>query len=282
MTLCVAAVAMDVDHGPCIVSCFDKRGETDMTSSQTEMKFRYLGGHWFALFAGDIFQANELLDLYKTHLKDRVLRRKELVDELRKPADLLRGKLVDRFVRSRFSLSYREFLTLGSQFPEDIYRDTCHEISELTLDCELIIFGFVEKGAVLYVVSGDCSVGTDDWLAFAGIGSGAPLAEAWLHFREQHKLMLLQRTMYHLYEAKKFGERAPGVGEQTELVVVSLDQLRYMPTPPMGDKLIKQLDRLWAKHGPRPTLSVQPDTNLLLKGGGYPPETQTNGKEGEE
>lgn len=281
MTLCIAAVARDVDHGPCIVSCFDKRGETDITSSQTEMKFRYLGGHWFALFAGDIFQANELLDLYKAHLKDKHFSKNELVDELRKPADLLREKLVDRLVRSKFSLSYREFLTLGSQFPRDIYRDTCHEISELTLDCELIIFGFVEKGAVLFVVSDDCSVGTDDWLGFAAIGSGAHLAEDWLHFREQQKLMLLQRTMYHLYEAKKFGDRAPGVGEQTELVVVSFDLLRYMPTPPLGDGLMKQLDELWVTYGPQPTLSVQPDTNLLLKGFGYPPKAPTDGKEGE-
>ncbi len=273
MTLCIAAIANEPDTGSCIVSCFDKRGENKFTSAQTEMKFRYLGGYWFALLAGDIFQANELIGMYRAHLRDRELSKDGAIEELRKPVEAFREKLVNRLVASRFSMTYREFLAIGAQFPADIYRDTCSDIVALELDCELILLGFVERHPMIFIVDQDCSVSTDDWLGFAAIGSGSTLAEAWLNFREQTKWMALGQTMYHLWEAKKFADRAPGVGEKTELTVLSLNSLRYMSTWPDDDELEKELNALWALHGPHPTLGVGPSTKHLLRAGDYPPKS---------
>jgi 20S proteasome alpha/beta subunit len=272
MTLCVAAIGQEIPYGSCIVTCFDKRGETSFTSSQTEVKLRYLGGYWFALFAGDICQANELLDLYKEHLRDKEFREAELVDELSKPAAAMREKLVERYVRSHFSMSYREFLSLGSQFPKNIFRDACQRITEIELDCELIILGFAEKKAQLFTVSSDGYVSTDDWLAFTAIGSGSTLAEAWMHYREHQQIMPIERTICHVYEAKRFGDRAPGVGEKTELVVINTEELKYMQVPPMGSTLLQEeLDGVWKKYGPKDTFGVKVNVSFLVQGFGYPP-----------
>jgi hypothetical protein len=80
---------------------------------------------------------------------------------------------------------------------------------------------------------------------FCAIGSGATNAEAWLHYRQQSKFVGLTSTIVNVYEAKKFAEHAPGVGELARLLVIDREN-RILSTTNN-----KQLTALWKRFGPR-------------------------------
>jgi hypothetical protein len=232
--------------------CADRRLETQTTGAEIGMKMEVLGANWWGLLAGDVSRAQRLLVGYREVLSPPFPRNisgtSELLKLLQGPPRRMRAQLLDEHVYGRFAVTYEDFLARGKdQFPEEIFRSSIYEVAQITLECELIVCGFdKEQNARLFHV--DSLGNVSEHQHFLAIGTGSSNALAMLYHRQQYEFFPKERTIYHVYEAKKFGELAPGVGRQTEVFALSAEEFLVVVRPGF-----EELDRLYSIHGPQNT-----------------------------
>lgn len=94
------------------------------------------------------------------------------------------------------------------------------EINSEVIPTQLIIAGFSLTGGPLLLFT-DCKhTQRQTRPGFFCGGAGGAAALDWLNMREQNSLMSIQRTVYHVHEAKRFAERSPVVGLRHHAVLL--------------------------------------------------------------
>ncbi len=166
----------------------------------------------------------------------------------------MKHRFADAYVGARLGLSYTEFQSTGRQgFPDDLYRQIAWDVSSHRLDVELIVAGFLpgrhqDREPVIVKLSGE-EVNICD--TFAAIGSGALLANASLMQRDYSSIATIEYATYLAYEAKRLGERAPGVGRETSIMVM-VDGPDGSTFRELFRDQIATLESLFGRFGPQP------------------------------
>jgi len=109
VTLCIAATC-EYKGQPRIVFCSDRKIVQGDTSSETGDKLSWFIPRWPILFAGTIARADELIDVYRTELKQAKFRKSTIFDEFKKPPWVYKEKLLDERSRKLTGLSYKDLL----------------------------------------------------------------------------------------------------------------------------------------------------------------------------
>ena len=252
MTLCVAAFGQDEIGKVHFCWCANKRIETHSTGSETIYKYRKLSPSWAALYAGTVARADELVSLYVTHLRGMDLDLHSAIEELRKPPQVLKRRLVEEYVQNTLAMSYDDFLSKGPSLPASLYETIASEVSRLEIGCQLILIP-VPAANIRFFFTVDVSGSVYQEQNFAAIGSGASNALAWLHFRNHSQFTNVNKTLFHVWEAKKFAENAPGVGKDTAMGWTS-DTLKSRN---IND--FRPFEIQWAKYGPKATKKMTAD-----------------------
>jgi hypothetical protein len=112
----------------------------------------------------------------------------------------------------------------------------------------LIVAGFIENEARIIYVGPD-GVAADP--SYRAIGSGAPSAEAMLRWRHLTQHFPLYDSLYCLYEAKKFGETSPFVGEMTTMFVLAPNADSSFTLQAVVLKGLSFLDERFNLYGPQ-------------------------------
>jgi hypothetical protein len=95
------------------------------------------------------------------------------------------------------------------------------EVELIPIDADYIIVGFSDhQFPILIETSGTAAVIMEH---FAVCGEGSPLAQASLMDREHHNLREFGRTVYAVFEAKRFAQGSSSVGFTTSLCVLHKD-----------------------------------------------------------
>lgn len=222
MTLCIAAkcsTCMGLNR-PAIVLCADKRLELPTAGADIGFKFEDLGQGWVAMLAGTVANALELCTQYRAYLPDREITDQNLIETFTEPAK-------NQLEKSGADL----------------------------LGCDLIICGFIDGQPHILWVNEEAQVTREGH--FRSIGQGSSNADAMLHYREQRNSLPFIRTLYHVYEAKVFSEKAPGVGPTTDIAFIPSDGVcRFL-----NSEGLAYLEGLRMTYGPQPTGDI-PDEQL--------------------
>jgi hypothetical protein len=254
MTLCIAAIT-DTDEGEHIVGCCDWRVETSVYSAETLLKFRLLPNEWCAMFAGsDVSHASELCDAYKVFLAEEShnFTDSNLLEMLRIPPRQMRWSLADAYTHSLLAVPYEEFLKRDHLAISDEYRRQIEAgVAQQQIKADLILMGLVNGHLVIARYADGAVTLQED---FAAIGSGSFLAESFLYLRSQGRAASLAETIYCIYEAKRVGELAPGVGHSTHMFVMSLNEVKKTAifTYIREKEDIQFMDKQLRKFAPRP------------------------------
>lgn len=217
MTLCIAALAQHAGS-PRIVLCFDSKVSSDEFSSETEYKFKALGSQLCSLFSGAPGRAKELAWIYREFLRETVLDKQSIVDQLREPIKRFKRRLANAYLGRSMGLSYEEVLQKGKDWFGEDFQKRLLNLETHPLRVDLIIAGFIGDFPVL------CELrdGDLEWrTTFSLIGTGAYTAEPAMHARKHIDQTPLYSAIYNVYEAKKIGEASPHVGTFTTLLVLS-------------------------------------------------------------
>jgi hypothetical protein len=265
MTLCIAAHCLDGDESK-IVVCSDLLVTTQTASSNTQIKFNKFDSVNFGYaFAGHVPEATELVSLYESAVKTLLPgdTSEDLHEKLREPINLRKSRMIQFHVRKRLGMTYQEFIERGELIDTTLRADITRYINETNIEEELIIFGYHGKSPVIFKMEYEQVRISEN---FACIGIGHEAADQSLHRRQQMWSSSMERTLYHVYEAKRMGEIAPAVGPNTVMMVFALGDpdFKGWSVPQEG---MAFLERTYRKYGPKPTTAfrVPSDVSLLRK-----------------
>jgi hypothetical protein len=260
MTVCIAAICSD-DGEDKIVSCTDLLVSAGVGSAETGQKDHYLAHGWSCLCAGVETEYMELIRLYRAQFKNPDALKPENIDfSMKEPLYKRKAELADEFTRSRYAISYDDFLKHGKQrFPDAIYFEVLQHINRIELDAELIIMGFIDGSPEIYYTSRDGKARAAN--NFATIGEGEYLASSVLLRRAQDSIDSLEVTLYNVYEAKRYAESVRSVGEYTNMAIRSASAGRQLTSIEADEQLAK----LFLEFGPKDVPSnLKFEMNLYL------------------
>lgn len=122
------------------------------------------------------------------------------------------------------------------------------ELSQFNLRTDVIIAGVDDSGAHIALCHHPQGAGGLDVLDKIGsvaIGSGGPHATIALALRRQHRSSTIVQTVYNVYCAKVTSEIAPGVGEATDMAIISRDGAHNV-----GDDVLEAMQAMLSKERP--------------------------------
>jgi hypothetical protein len=261
MTACIAAACKEKVEGRdvvCIVGATDTKEQTTVASGEYLWKFRSIAYGWDAMIAGTVSSAEELVTEYERHLKTVKLTESNVAEELRRPAETIKRRLAEHYIKMQVGMSYDDFMTKGNKTlsPED-FREILYEVRKLSLGCQLLISGFINKKPKIFTVSeyGDVIIHQN----FGAIGTGSTIAECALYQRQQHQHSPLWVTLYHVYEAIRLARIAPGVGTQAIIHVISQKEDGEVYGRFVNPKGDSELEKLYQKYSLQPLESFPID-----------------------
>jgi|GEM_PF-5690576 len=218
MTLCIATKCRENETGEYLVFCSDMKIGNWAASAEIGLKMQWAGAYWPALVSGDLSRCTQLARTFSATLNRLTPNKNNVYRTMKGIGEVFREELADEIVHKNLSVSYEYLKANKRKFPQQKVLETYNQISQIDSNAELIVAGFIESHAYIFVVERDCSVTHHD--NFACIGTGAYVAEPALYQRHQSRALGLGRTLYHTYEAKRLGEIAEGVGHSTIIVVI--------------------------------------------------------------
>jgi 20S proteasome alpha/beta subunit len=263
MTVCIAGIgALDRD----IIAVSDQRLTYTYLSadSSTTMKVYGLHRHWMAMFSGnDIGNVKPILERVKREVAAHpdATTRVEVARQFRNAYKAHRTTLIEERVLAHLGMSLAEFRKTGfDQLGPSAFEDLRHKVEATKVDCDFLVCGFSDdKTPQLFVIS-DTGLSYYDTAGFWAIGEGAYSAISSLAFRQYHRALSREESLYLLLEAKFMAESSPSVGRGTTVIALNVDGGGTIYSE--GD--IETVREIWMNDG-RPRM---PDdlTNRIPKG----------------
>jgi len=254
VTLCIAAKC---DHlgQDAIVMASDLRIEDDVSGSETACKQAPLIPGWYFMYAGIQARAAQLVISVREHLETNPLGYGHITKTFKEAAREHREKLVDEYVHSQIARSYAWLLSEGHKvLPQEYYAQLIQYVSAVRFDAQLIVCGFSNESAVICLIDESRGEPVARPIEnFAAIGSGSTVAESVLHQRVHRMDTPLKQALYHIYEAKRLGEAAPGVGHQTTIRILLADGRTAFLT----EAGVSFVQRCYDRYAPKPLEGVE-------------------------
>lgn len=190
VTVCIAAICEN-NREPRIVLCADTRLDASYTgSTEGNLKIGKLACGFLSMLSGDFMAATDIHERIKAEM-------------------LSKGPPPDK------TKLYNLLMRVGKSYLKSPLN--------VKLTADLIVAGFIGQTAVIATLGvSDTDTPTVSFSpAYRAVGSGSSIAETLLSIRDYTTQDSVERAIYVLYEAKKYSERAAGVGPDTKLIVIA-------------------------------------------------------------
>lgn len=238
------------------------------TSAENLNKLEWVEKLWPVLIAGTVTRAHDLVAAIDYEFADARTKNQKIDDTtvaglLRSATRRMKFQIADGITSRELGLPYARFLRDGKTFlSERAFEDIEDTIREADLECEVIFTFFHNQRPYIYEISGDGDVGLVD--NFCCIGSGSPLANASLHFREHDSDQILRTSIYRVFEAHEVARRAPGVGENFAISVFHQERNGDIVWRRLEEAGRRSLARSFSILGPKKIRGVKLDVNKHL------------------
>ncbi len=221
MTICLALLCDDARK---VVAVADRMVSVEFLSLEFEQharKVERIGKQFVALTAGDALGHTEILGSAIPKV-ERISQPTvgEVAGLIEAAFIEARQKLAEKTVLCRVGLDYPAFIQQQKDFVPEIVFGLMTEYQNVELDLEFLIAGVDQSGGHIYQIT-DPGISTCfDALGYIVIGTGLPHAEGFLTEADYSAQISLERALWLCYVAKRRSERAPGVGKETDIIVI--------------------------------------------------------------
>lgn len=244
MTICLALLS---DKGKQVVAVADRMVSVDFLSLEFESRTRkvdVIGKTFAALTAGNALGHTELLRRVSTELSNLSQPTvRDVAHRIESAYEEERHNLAEKTVLRPVGMDYQTFLQNQSALTEDIALGLLGQLQAFEFDLEILLAGVDTSGGHLYVIENPGVATCFDSIGYSAIGSGLPHAESYLTEADYSPEIPLNRAIWLSYVAKKRGERAPGVGKTTDVLVIDGQQgVRFLSAKTLAafDSLYQQ------------------------------------------
>jgi len=242
MTVCIAALCSEGKS--CVVGA-DRQITFPAMSLEYEhhdRKIDVLTSRCAVLSSGDSAVAAEVIEKTRQLLKaTNPSNIAQIAESLRDVYIAIHQERAENIVLKPRGFTLKEFKEKGAQLPPQAYTTIDQTLFNFGLNLvEFLIVGDDSTGAHIFRVyySGIAGGNWLEWsdrLGQRAIGSGASHAAILLAIEGQHRDLSLYETLYNVYRAKKNSEIAPGVGNATDLAVISDGNIKLISTTLLGE-----------------------------------------------
>lgn len=167
-------------------------------------------------------------------------------------------RLEEQIIRQNLGPDFTAFRSRGGTLPQylqpqaGIYQQLFVQTNQFNLGVDILVTGIDGSGSHLYFIGHPGTIVSFDKIGYNAIGSGATHAAIRFAIGLQHPRLTLAETLLSVYGAKKAAEVAPGVGQDTEMAVISAGSV--WPVPSI---LIERFAGLHKKQEEKPKLDVE-------------------------
>jgi len=251
MTICIASIC---DDGKSLVVAADQmftmQAPLNLEFEPPVSKIEKIGTNCVILAAGNSVFAQELTNRTRSKLQaGRPAPVSTVGLQLKSEYEAFRGQTIEEnIVLATLGEDFASFRKKGGILPAYlqlqpmIYQQIIAQAAQFNLGMDFIVAGVEPSGGHIFYVGHPGTLMNFDKLGHASIGSGALHAAMSLSLSKQTPRVPLIETLFSVYSAKRAAEVAPGVGQATEMVVISVDATWSCPT-----KLIDALSRKYAE-----------------------------------
>jgi 20S proteasome alpha/beta subunit len=184
-------------------------------------KITKLTNYCAAAISGDVDVSTELFELAKTKIDFENATVSEVGKRIYDAFFELRlKKMEEDILRPRGIRDFEEYYERQQQLASDVVWKIEEKIDEFVLDLQVLVAGVEENGAHVYCIEDPCRFTAYDARGYHAIGIGASHALTSLKVQGYDKDSNLSKALMRTYEAKKIAERAPGVGKETNLMIL--------------------------------------------------------------
>ncbi len=224
MTICIAAMA---EGGKRIVLAVDRMVTanfpipTEFETSDVPKIYR-LGNTAMAMSAGNALTAYEIIEKAKAQILSQQISKVEQITEIvRRTYQDYRRRLVNERVFEPRGLTLDAYYNLQQKLVPGVVQEIESQLTSFNIQVELIVVGCRdEEECHIFTVSHPGVSLLHDALGHVSIGSGAPHVMYYFIGSEYKKSLPVEKVEEIVREAKKKSEVAPGVGKQTEVLII--------------------------------------------------------------
>lgn len=261
MTICIAATCAGQKA---VVAASDRMVSAPFLTLEfdhPDAKIDQLSRTCVGLTAGDALVATDLFTGFEgvvSQLQDPEVQM--IADQVKQRFVDVRQKLIDEQVFKPRGISFVDFYSEGliSTLPPDLAMYLDSEAQEQGLEASVIVAGVDGTGAHIHGIEDPGISSCFDRLGYHAIGSGHRHALLYLATAQHHWSASINQTVHNVYEAKKQAELAQGVGNTTEMRVITgsgvkaltqsevgaMEELHELRTAPASDCLKNKIDNL--------------------------------------
>ncbi|MGI5826676.1 MAG: hypothetical protein ACOX50_04675 [Patescibacteria group bacterium] len=185
-------------------------------------KIYRLGDSAIAMSAGNALSAYEIIERAKAQIASQQINKTEqIVETIRRTyQDYRRQRVIERTLEPR-GLSLESYYSMQQKLVLGVVQDVEAQLSSYNLGVELILAGCRDgEECHIFTVTHPGVTLLHDALGHVSIGSGAPHVMYYFIGSDYKKNLPVETVEKIVRDAKKKSEVAPGVGRQTELIVI--------------------------------------------------------------
>ena len=248
MTVCLGALCADADGNAAraIVVVSDRMVTLgNITEFEHEVpKIQVITDNLVALTAGDALRGFRLIKEVMTALPKDVIDVEQIVSSTAKRYSELRKRQIESDVFQKRNMNINDFYRSGiqHQMVSALAGAIDKYVDEYDFGLELMMAGIDDSGAHLYSIENPGDVYSEHLpIGYHAIGSGTLHALQSMIGFGHTAARGLHETIFAVYASKRRAEFAPGVGRDTDMMVISKDGVTKIE----GD-VLAQLEQVYA------------------------------------
>jgi hypothetical protein len=229
MTICIGLVCQNREQAIFVSDRMLTSPGLSVEFEHNEPKFEKLSSTCIGLSAGEAMPVTELFDEVRQRVASKASPTiKEIADSVAESLRKCKMKLVEEKYFLPRGLTIETYLQAQRHLNENVVLRLERAIEVERFGMISLVVGFDNAGAHIYEVSDPGHSECYQRLGFHAIGSGLPHAISTFISHDFTPNMDLNKALYVSYEAKKNAENAPGVGDATDMGIISEDGIRIL------------------------------------------------------
>ncbi|MBI4468869.1 MAG: hypothetical protein HY650_06045 [Acidobacteria bacterium] len=222
MTVCIAALCTEKNQPVVIVASDRMLTAGDIEFEPMQSKIYQLGPRLVALTAGDAaVQASVCRDTATTLQANSIGSATDAAQIYARTLNAYRCAAVEKSVLNPHGLDFKAFHDQQRNLAPDVVARLTEELAAFRLNVATIVAGIDSTGGHIYVINESALPSCNDTVGFAAIGYGSWHAESQFMFARYTVAWPVIPAFMLTYIAKKRAEVAPGVGEATDMAILS-------------------------------------------------------------
>jgi len=167
----------------------------------------------------------------------------KIVDYVRTAYAKVRNLKMEEEVLFPFGLTLQQYLQQQQALHPQLVNILVQNMSKYNYQLWILIAGVDDKGAHIYRVENPGKTLNYDTIGYHAIGSGELHSISTFIGSGYGSKTTLQKALAITFEAKKRSEKATGVGQQTDMYVLTKDTVIHLP-----EEAVKELDAMYQKR----------------------------------